>query len=72
MQYVEQKIYEAEALYLKDKIKADKIWRDISQLYKNNPRYSAYVKRSVDRLSNQPVDPLPPREESAQHVGRDS
>ncbi len=61
-EYVEQKIYEAEELYSKDKLKADKIWRDISQLYQGNAAYEKYVQRAQDRLANRPVDPLPPQE----------
>jgi eukaryotic-like serine/threonine-protein kinase len=63
--YVTQKIYEAEALFLKDKLKADKIWRDISQLYQGNANYAAQVQRATDRLANRPVDPLPAREPSS-------
>jgi hypothetical protein len=64
--YVTRKIYDAEALFLKDKLKADKIWRDISQLYQGNAKYAPHVKRSLDRLANHPVEPLPPLEAGGQ------
>ncbi len=71
-EYVTRKIYEAEELFLTDKIKADKIWRDITRLYRNHPRYSAHVQRAIGRLANQPVEPLPPLEPQEQESVEDS
>jgi hypothetical protein len=55
-------LHEAEKLFLTDKNKADKIWRDISGLYKDNSTYLGQVNYALDRLANRPVEPLPPLE----------
>ena len=70
--YVYQKLREADKLFVTDGSKADKIWRDISELYKNNPKYAAHVKRSKDCLARLPVEPLPPLEAEEPASGRDS
>jgi serine/threonine-protein kinase len=59
-EYLLEKLHEAEKLYLTDKNKADKIWRDISELYKDNTTFSGQVEYAKDRLANRPVEPLPP------------
>jgi hypothetical protein len=61
-EYLLQKLHEAEKLFLTDKNKADKIWRDISGLYKDNATYLGQVNYALDRLANRPVEPLPPLE----------
>lgn len=59
--YILEKLHEAERLNLGEDIsKAEKIWRDISELYKHNATYTNQVHYAEDRLAKRPVDPLPP------------
>jgi hypothetical protein len=58
--YLLQKLHEAEKLFVTDKTKADTIWRDISELYKEKSMYARQVEYALDRLANNPVEPLPP------------
>jgi serine/threonine-protein kinase len=60
--FILQKLHEAERLYATDKTKADRIWGNISELYKGNAAYSLQVQYALDRLANQPVPPLEPLE----------
>jgi hypothetical protein len=71
-EYLLEKLHEAEKLFLTDKNKADKIWRDITELYKDNPIYNRQVQYAQDRLANRPVDPLPPLKVEKENIGENS
>lgn len=65
--YILRKLHEAERLNQGEDIsKAEKIWRDISELYKDNATYYGQVHYALDRLAKRPVDPLPPLETKKQ------
>ncbi len=73
--YVNQKLYEAEDCFLKDElVKAQGIWRKISNLYGNDPAYEFQVQRSRARLEGQSVEPLPAleNEQAARRLQNDS
>ncbi len=59
VEFVNQQLREAESLFLDDKLlEAQKIWRRINSLYKNNTTYEKQVEHSVSRLAGKEVQPL--------------
>ena len=59
VEFVNQQLREAETAFLEDRLlEAQKIWRRINNLYKNNPSYRKQVEHSVNRLAGKEVRPL--------------
>ncbi|WP_166829504.1 serine/threonine protein kinase [Thalassoroseus pseudoceratinae] len=59
VEFVNQQLREAEGLFLDDQLLgAQKIWRRINSLYRDNPTYQKQVEHSVSRLAGKKVQPL--------------
>lgn len=59
-EYVHRKLLEAETHFLDDELKAEKTWREISQLYRSSSLHADFVDYAQDRLFRKPFEELPP------------
>lgn len=59
-EFVHRQLLQAEKDFLNDELKAEKTWREVSQLYRSSSNHADLVEYAQDRLYRKPFETLPP------------